>query len=156
MPVFKTSRRLAVSPEIAYAVAADVSAYQEFLPLLQRSNIRGRKLKTPQGEQFDAELAVTYPKLGLAESFISHVQTDAAARRVTARSTDAPFNSIETQWQITAAETGCDVSILIDYSFRNPFLQVAASGLMDMATSKIMSAFEIRALDVQRAASNNS
>lgn len=148
MPVFRTTKRVAVPVDVAFAVAADVAAYKDFLPLLQRSTIRGAKKPTPSGETFDAELAVSYPKLGLSESFISRVETDAAKWTVQARSSDAPFRAIETVWQITPAGDGSDVSIHIDYAFRNPFVQLAAGGLMDMAIGKVMSAFEARAKDV--------
>jgi coenzyme Q-binding protein COQ10 len=148
MPVFRTSKRVAVPVDVAFAVAADVASYKDFLPLLQRSTIRGPKRPTSSGETFDAELAVSYPKLGLSESFISKVETDASKRTVQARSSDAPFRNIETIWQITQSGDGADVSIHIDYAFRNPFIQLAAGGLMDMAIGKVMSAFELRAKDV--------
>lgn len=150
MPVFRTSRRVAVPPDVAFAVAADVGSYKEFLPLLQRSAVRGQKKPTPSGETFDAELAVSYPKLGLTESFVSKVETSSAKRTVQARSNDAPFRNIETIWQITPAGDGAEVSIHIDYAFRNPFIQLAAGGLMDMAISKVMAAFEARALMIHK------
>ena len=58
MPVFQTTRRVAVPPDVAFAVAADVGSYREFLPLLQRSTVRGQKRPTSTGEAFDAELAM--------------------------------------------------------------------------------------------------
>lgn len=156
MPVFRTSRRVAVPPDVAFAVAADVASYKDFLPLLQRSTIRGQKRQATAGETFDAELAVSYPKLGLSETFVSAVETDIAKRTVRARSGDAPFRAIETTWQITPSGDGADVAIHIDYAFRNPLIQLAAGGLMDMAIGKVLAAFEARALAVQRKASANN
>lgn len=153
MPIFQTTRRVAVPPDVAFAVAADVGSYREFLPLLQRSTVRGQKRPTSTGEAFDAELAVAYPKLGLAEAFVSRVETDGQQRTVRAVSSDAPFRAIETIWRVTPAGGSSDVSIRIDYAFRNPLLQIAAGGLMDMAIQKVMAAFEARALSVQRSAS---
>ncbi len=156
MPVFQTTRRVAVPAEVAFAIASDVGSYREFLPLLQRSTIRGARLTTPDGEQFDAELAIAYPKLGLAESFVSRVQTDTAQRTVRATSSDAPFRAIDTLWRITPTGDVADVSIRIDYAFRNPLIQIAAGGLMEMAIQKVMAAFEARAMDFQRKASSSS
>lgn len=156
MPVFEVSKLVGVPPDLAFAVAADVPSYRDFLPLMQRSVVRGARRPTAAGEQFDAELAIAYPKLGLAESFTSRVETDTAGRIVKAVSSDAPFRRIETQWRITPADTGSNVAIRIDYAFRNPLLQLAAGGLMDMAINKVMAAFEARARDLQRKASNNS
>lgn len=156
MPVFQTTRRVAVPADVAFAVASDVGAYREFLPLLQRSTIRGQRTATSAGERFDAELAIAYPKLGLAESFVSQVETDGVERTVRATSADAPFRAIETLWRIVPAGPDSDISIRIDYAFRNPLIQLAAGGLMDMAIQKVMAAFEARAITVQRKASSSS
>jgi coenzyme Q-binding protein COQ10 len=156
MPVFQTSRRVSVDAATAYAVAADVGSYREFLPLMQRSVVRGARVPTDKGQRFDAELAVAYPKLGLSESFVSRVETNDADRSVTAHSTDGPFRAIETEWKITPVGEVCTVAIRIDYAFRNPLIQLAAGGLMEMAIQKVMAAFETRARDVQRKASSNS
>jgi coenzyme Q-binding protein COQ10 len=156
MPVFQTSKLVNVSAATAYAVAADVAAYREFLPLIHRSVIKGQETKTTQGLKFEAELAISYPKLGLAQSFVSQVETDDRQRSVMARSSDGPFRAIETEWRITPAGPGSTVAIRIDYAFRNPLMQLAAGGLMDMAIGKVMAAFEARAMAVQRAASMSS
>jgi len=156
MALFKASRRVAVPADVAFSVAANVAAYKDFLPLLHRSSIRGRKIETEVGGSFEAELAVSYPKLGLAQAFVSRVETNRIERTVSARSNDAPFRAMETKWSITPAATGCDVSITIDYVFHNPLLQIAAGGLMDMAIAKVMAAFEVRAVEVQRTASRSS
>lgn len=156
MPVFQTTRRVHVPADVAYAVASDVGSYREFLPLMQRSTVRGAKQPTDSGETFQAELAIAYPKLGLSESFVSRVETNGVQRTVTAKSTEAPFRAIETLWRITPAGDASDVSIRIDYAFRNPLLQLAAGGLMEMAIKKVMAAFETRAQLVQRKASSSS
>jgi coenzyme Q-binding protein COQ10 len=150
MALFETVRRVPVPPDIAFQVAADVASYRKFLPLLTRSTVRVPRTVTEKGEAFDAELALTFPKLGLSESFVSRVETDNLARTVRARSSEAPFREIETEWRIREAGTGSEVSIRIDYAFRNPFIQLAASGLMDTAITKVMAAFEARALELSR------
>jgi coenzyme Q-binding protein COQ10 len=132
--------------DVAYGVAKDVASYSQFLPLLSRSVIRGRRNSTSKGERFDAELAVVYPKLGLSGSFVSQVETDDTAHTVEARSQDGPFRSLKARWTIRNAPAGSEVEILIEYAFRNPLLQLAAAGVMDMAVSKVMAAFEARAL----------
>ncbi len=146
MPHFTTSRRVAVSPEIAFAVAADVAAYREFLPLLERSQIRGRKAPQGSGESFQADLVVAYAKLGLRESFVSKVVTDAAAGTVTATSSERPFKSLKAVWSIAEAPGGCDVTIAIDYVFSSTMLQLAAGSMMGYASQKIMDAFSAQAL----------
>ena len=151
MPVFKTSRRVAVPPGVAYDVAADVASYKDFLPLLERSLVRGIVGEKDHVKSFNAEVSVGYAKLNLRETFFSQVVCDANERTVTATSQDAPFKGMKTVWTIREIAGQSDVSISIDYSMRSILLQFAITGAMDMAVNKVMTAFETRALSVYRA-----
>lgn len=155
MPFFKTARFVAVPADVAFDVAADVSSYKSFLPLVQRSTVRGAKTSIENGERFDAELAIAFEKLGLHEAFVSRVETDRKARAVKATSSDHPFKSLAATWTIQEKPAGCEVAIEIDYAFRSMILQIAASSLMDLAVQKVMSAFETRALAIYRAAASS-
>jgi coenzyme Q-binding protein COQ10 len=151
MPHFKTSRFVAVPPDVAFSVAADVGSYSSFLPLLERSTIRGAVTEKDGIKSFSAELAVGYAKLGLREAFVSRVVCDVHKKTVTAASKDAPFKDMKTVWSISQRSGGSDVSISIDYAMRNMLIQFAVSGAMDMAVQKVMTAFEVRALSVHKA-----
>ena len=148
MSSFTATRQVGVPAAVAYGVAADVGAYKQFIPLLQRSQIRGVKRIENGCEIFDAELAVAYEKLGVRESFLSHVSCDPQKQTVTATSNDGPFRSMRTQWSFTQAGRATDVSIHIEYSLRNPLIQFAIGGAMSMAVDKIISVFEARAKSV--------
>jgi coenzyme Q-binding protein COQ10 len=145
MPVFKSTRRVAVPPALAFDVAADVASYKTFLPLLERSSIRGAVTEASGVRRFKAELEAGYAKLGLREAFVSDVTADANARTVSAVSEDGPFRSMKTVWSIREANGQSDVAISIEYSMRNPLIQIVVSGAMDMAVAKVMAAFEARA-----------
>jgi coenzyme Q-binding protein COQ10 len=151
MPTFKASRFVAVPPDVAFAVAADVGSYKLFLPLLERSVIRGSVSETDGIRAFSAELAVGYAKLGLREAFVSRVVCDANKRTVTATSQDAPFRDMRTVWSISEKPDSCEVSITIDYAMRNKLIQFAVSSAMDMAVQKVMTAFEARAKSIYSA-----
>jgi coenzyme Q-binding protein COQ10 len=156
MAVFEARRRVAVPPDVAFAVAADVGSYSQFLPLLQRSCVLGEKTPGQHGEMFKAELAVSYPRLGVAGAFTSTVRIDRSLRVVRASSQDTPFRSIETVWKISEANAGCDVAIRIDYTFRNPLLQIATAAAMPSAIEKVMAAFEARARELHNASITSS
>lgn len=145
MPQFKTTRRVAVPTDVAYRVASDVAAYREFLPLLEKSVVRGKPDVVNNISSFTAELAIGYAKLNLRESFISKVTCDADNKTVTATSRDAPFKDMTTVWSIRDVNGQSDVTISIDYSMRSMLLQFAVTGAMDMAVNKVMTAFEARA-----------
>lgn len=156
MPHFRARRLVAVPVGIAYGVAADVAAYKEFLPLLEQSRIVGAVSEEGGSRRFRAELAVGYSKLRLREKFISGVVCDDAKRTVTATSQEPPFRNMKTAWTINDSSGQAEVMIEIDYTMRNPLLQVALAGVMEMAVNKVMAAFEARAKSVYAAASSSS
>jgi coenzyme Q-binding protein COQ10 len=156
MPVFKSRRVVSVPADVAYAVAADVASYRDFLPLLEQSAIVGDVRESDNGRQFRASLTVGYKKLGLREEFVSDVRCDRIARRVTASCNERPFRHMRTVWSVKEDGQRADVEIEIDYSMRNPLLQVALGGVMEMAVNKVMAGFEARAKTVHAAASSSS
>lgn len=145
MPKFSTTRRVSLTVEQAFAIAADVSSYKDFLPLLKRSIIRGKKKRVGEIETFVADLQVAFEKLGLRETFSSQVTSNTADHTVTATSSDGPMKSLKALWKIVGVENGkADVSITVEYTMKNMMLQMVAGGLTDFAAQKIMQAFEDR------------
>ena len=145
MPKFSTNRRVNLSVDQAFAIAADVASYKDFLPLLKRSVIRGERKREGNIETFDADLQVAFEKLGLRENFTSHVVTDSKVHTVTATSADGPMKSLKAVWTIKASPDGqSDVSISVEYTMKSMMLQMVASRLSDFASQKIMAAFEER------------
>lgn len=136
-------------------MASDVAAYSEFLPLLERSDIRGTVSQNDGIKTFNAELAVGYAKLNLREAFFSRVVCDANTKTVTATSQDAPFKNMKTMWTIVEANGQSEVTISIDYAMRSALLQFAIAGAMDIAVNKVMTAFEARAKVVHKASSTS-
>jgi coenzyme Q-binding protein COQ10 len=145
MPQYTATRFVKAHPNAAYAVAADVAAYKDFLPMLLRSTIRGAKQKLGSGEQFLAELVVGYEKLGIRESFVSKVVTDPDARTVTATSSDGPMRTLNASWSVKQAPGGSDVTVVIDYAFNSRMMQMAFGSVLELAAGKIMQSFEQRA-----------
>ena len=144
MSKFSTTRRVDLTVDQAFAIAADVESYKDFLPLLKRSVIRGERKVAGNTTSFDADLQVAVEKLGFTETFTSQVTTDSETHQVTATSSDGPLKSMKTVWNIVAAGTQTDVSITVDYTLKNMMLQLMAGGIADFAAQKIMTAFEER------------
>jgi coenzyme Q-binding protein COQ10 len=145
LPKFSTTRRVNLSVDQAFAIAADVASYKDFLPLLKRSVIRGEKKRVGEIETFDADLQVAFEKLGLRETFTSQVTSNASDNTVTATSSDGPMKSLKAVWKIVGVENSTtDVSITVDYTMKSMMLQMVAGGLTDFAAQKIMQAFEER------------
>jgi coenzyme Q-binding protein COQ10 len=145
MPHFQTTKTLSITAEQAYAIAADVGAYKEFLPLVVRSTIRGERIAVGAGERFDAELVVAYEKFRLRETFVSAVTLEPDAKTVIARSSDGPLKSMETVWRISAlSPTTCEISFKVDYALRSLPLQFMVGQVFEFAVQRIMNAFEER------------
>jgi coenzyme Q-binding protein COQ10 len=141
MPHFGKKRTLTITADQAYAIAADVAAYKEFIPLVQRSTRQG----SGGHENFDAELVVAYDKLRLRETFVSAVTLAPDSRTVTARSSDGPIKHMETVWRITPVSAGsCEVSFTVDYALRSLPMQFMVGQVFDFAVQKIMASFEAR------------
>jgi coenzyme Q-binding protein COQ10 len=150
VPKVSLSRPVAVQPNTAFHVAADVGSYIHFVPLMQRSQVRGVKTRDGDKETFRAELVVSYLPLNLKESFVSDVTVDHHALTVEARSVDGPFKAVRTRWTIQPTGDYCMVTVDIDYTLKSPFMQMAVGGLMPMATDKLLQAFEQRALQMAK------
>ena len=145
MPKFTATRRVDLTVDQAFSIAADVASYKDFLPLLKRSAIRGERKRVGDIETFDADLQVAFEKLGLRETFTSHVTTDAKNNTVTATSTDGPMKALKAVWSIISLDdNGAEVSITVDYTMKSMMLQMVAGGLTDFAAQKVMQAFEDR------------
>ncbi len=145
MSHFTTTRRVNLSADQAFAIAADVGSYKKFLPLLKRSVIRGERRKAGAEISFEADLQVSLEKLGFRESFRSHVVTNNENNTVIATSSDGPLKSLRAVWSIVAAGEGqADVTITIDYILKNMMLQMMAGSMMGFATEKMLQAFEDR------------
>lgn len=144
MPHFTTTKRVNLSAAQAFAIAADVGSYKEFLPLLNRSVVRGERRVDGAEESFDADLQVALEKLSFRETFTSHVVTNSEECTVIATSSDGPLKSLRAVWSIVAAGEGADVTITIDYTLKNMMLQMMAGSMMGFATEKMLQAFEER------------
>ncbi len=150
MKHFTATKQVHVSADVAYGVASDVGSYKDFLPLLKRSTIRGARQKLGDGETFRAELVVAVERLGISESFVSTVVTNPVNRTVEAVSAEGPLHALTVKWSINdVSDRVCAVTIAMDYSFKNSMLQFAAGKVLELATPKIMRAFEDRALAAQ-------
>ncbi|MBG1231566.1 type II toxin-antitoxin system RatA family toxin [Aestuariivirga litoralis] len=145
MAKVSVQRIVPITMDQAFEIAADVASYKEFIPLVTRSTIRGTVNEEGQVKRFAADLMIAVEKLHLHEGFTSQVVTDAAHRTVVATSQDGPVKDLKAVWTMKPMNGGrSQVSIEIDYHFRNFLLQLAAGRLMDHAVAKVLHAFEER------------
>lgn len=145
MAFLRVEKNVALSADQAFAIASDVASYKDFVPMVNRSTIRGDVLRQGNISEFSADLSVAYDRMNINESFTSHVVTDSGTKIVTATSDHGPVKSLQAVWKIVSLSPNqSNISVEIDYQFKNMLLQVAAGGFMKIGAQRILDAFELR------------
>ncbi len=145
MAFLRVEKNVALSADQAFAIAADVASYKDFVPMVKRSTIRGEVLHEGAIKKFSADLEVAIDRMNIHESFTSYVVADADEKTVSATSEHGPVKSLQAVWKIVALTPGqSNISVEINYQFKNMVMQIAAGGFMKMGAQRILEAFEQR------------
>jgi coenzyme Q-binding protein COQ10 len=149
MTKVSVSRVVPYTADQVYHIAADVSNYRKFLPLVRASTVSNRQ-KHPNGlETFDAAMTVTYKKLKIDETFVSRVEADPMQKTVKSTSDRPPVKHLTSIWTMKDLPGGkCRIDYFLDYQLKSRALQFFMSGIFDLAMRKIFSAFEARAKEL--------
>ena len=150
MAKFSVVRRMPYSARQLFALASDVAAYPEFVPLCREASIWNERQDGPHAHTFNASLLIVYDKLKLQETFVSDVSTDDEALTIQAMSDKGPVKRLENTWRFVdiAGTSESDVEVSIDYEMSSRVLQFAMSTMFDYAVRNMMAAFEQRARDI--------
>jgi coenzyme Q-binding protein COQ10 len=144
MAQVNVKRVVALTPDQAFAIAADVANYPRFIPGLAAARIEGTSTQSGSVKRFAATLDIAAGPLG-TQNFTCSVEADAAARQVTATSQDGPLKALTCVWTFAPLPgTRCTATVNIDYEFKSKLFQLGASALMDKAVARVMDAFERR------------
>lgn len=138
MPRHSEKRTLPYSPEVFYAIVADVGRYPEFLPWVLDADIIK---KTDQG--FLADLTVGYKFFQdtyTSEVILTHNE------RVEIRYIKGPFKHLENYWIFSpSSSNGVTVEFFIDFEFQSSLFQTMIQTVFTEAIKKMITAFEERA-----------
>src|ERR671921_2939537 len=122
MPTFRTTRRVAHTPQQMFDLVAEVDAYPEFVPLCEELRVR-RRVQSGEGiETLVAEMSVGYK--AIRERFTSRVTLDRPRLRILVEYVDGPFSYLENRWIFRSAPGGCTVEFSIDYEFKSAALRL--------------------------------
>jgi coenzyme Q-binding protein COQ10 len=146
MTSFSVTRHVPYTADQVFAIASDVASYRHFLPLMKRSEVFNAKDNPDGTREFDAELTISYKKLGISETMRSRVVVNDAEKLVVASSRkDGPIDHLDAKWRIRPEVNGASINLDINYTMKSRSLQFLMSGMFDLMMRKIMSAFEERA-----------
>ncbi len=141
MPKFNVTRKYSHSAEDLFAVAADVPAYHNFVPLVRISRVWDRKQNADGTESFKAALTIVYKRLNMRETIESDMVVDPKTRTITATSSDGILSSMHSVWKVNALPGGgAEVEMDVDYTMKSKMMQVLVSGMFDLALRKIANA----------------
>jgi coenzyme Q-binding protein COQ10 len=146
MPRHAETRHLPHGADQMYALVADVARYPEFLPWTAAARVRS---VTDLGDHqvMLADLVVSFRVF--RESFVSKVtlwpDLGQGLRAIDTEYIEGPFKHLQSRWEFRPAASGCDVSFVVDFEFRNRLLQGAAGLFFNEAMHQIVRAFEKRA-----------
>jgi coenzyme Q-binding protein COQ10 len=143
MPTFRTTRRVAHTPQQMFDLVADVDAYPEFVPLCEELRVR-RRVQSGEGiETLVAEMSVGYK--AISERFTTRVTLDHPRLRILVEYVNGPFSYLENRWSFLPAQGGSDVEFYITYEFKSRALGLLMGAVFDRAFRKFAEAFEERA-----------
>ena len=128
-----------------YDLVADVDRYPEFLPWNSAARIRSRSKRDDGSEVIEADLVISFKVF--RERFGSRVTLWPAALKIDTEYLDGPFRYLNNGWAFRDLdEGGCTVDFHVDFEFRSAILQRVIGVVFGEAMSRIVRAFETRAL----------
>jgi coenzyme Q-binding protein COQ10 len=143
MPTFRTTRRVAHTPQQMFDLVADVDSYPEFVPLCEELRIR-RRVQSGEGiEILVAEMSVGYK--AISERFTTRVTLDRPRLRILVEYVNGPFSYLENRWSFVPTPGGSDVEFYITYEFKSRALGLLMGAMFDRAFRRFAEAFEERA-----------
>ena len=125
-----------------YDLVSDVANYPKFLPWTAAARIRST---SDQGDHLEmlADLVISFKVF--RETFGSRVLLWPEIKKIDTAYLDGPFKYMESKWQFTEADNGCNVSFEVDFQFKNKLLQGAAGLFFQEAMHQVVRSFESRA-----------
>ena len=138
MTAHSESRVVPYPATLMYRVVADVEHYPEFLPW-----VTALRLLSRDAGLLRAEMLVGFGPF--REKYTSRITLDPAARTVDVAAIKGPFRQLENHWHFTPEGENCRIDFSIDFEFRNPLLQAAASHAFEKVLLKMTDAFVARA-----------
>ena len=144
MQRFSKSIRVPYRPADCFALVADIARYPDFIKWITAMRVSGQRELGPGLHECQGEAVVGFK--GFVERFTTDVVADEAAARVTASLVRGPFRKLFAEWRITeSVQSTSDISLSLDYEFRNPVIGFLAAANHDLAVDRILNSFLLEA-----------
>ena len=146
MPKHELTRVSKYSARQMFDMAADVAAYDQFLPLVKDSSIFDLQDEIDGILKFKGRLQVAKESLGIAETFTSDVTADKNKLSIISTSTSGPVKKLINTWQFVDLPGGGSQSrLVLDYEVSNLPMRMLMKASSSILMEKLTQAFEKRA-----------
>jgi coenzyme Q-binding protein COQ10 len=140
MPRFTKSIRVPYGRAECFQLVSDIAKYPDFIRWITAMRVSDAREVQPGVTECQGEAVVGFK--GFVERFTTQVVADEPAARVTASLVRGPFRKLFAEWRIFETSGGAsDISLEIDYEFRNPVIGFLAAANHDLAVNRILDAF---------------
>jgi ribosome-associated toxin RatA of RatAB toxin-antitoxin module len=140
MPVICQSERLMASPEVVFEIIAAVERYPEFVPWCTAA---WQETLTPNQALATIEVAA-----GPFHEQLTTRNTLDAPRSLAMELISGPFRHLHGGWQLASCAEGTEVTLTLDFAFRNRLLAMTVSRSMDRVSGRLIAAFRQRVEEV--------
>lgn len=139
MPRFSKTIRVPYTKEQAFALVSDIASYPDFIKWITAMRVSEVAQRDDGITACVGDAVVGFK--GFVERFSTQVLADPQTGSVKAALIKGPFRRLDAEWLITEVDRGCDVSLSIDYEFRNFVIAMLAAANHDIAVNRILEAF---------------
>ena len=138
MVKYSVNKKLNYSNKQMFDLISDVTKYPEFLPWCKNSNIYNKS-----NDIFYSDMEIGFNLI--KETFTSKV-TLVESAKVHSEAVSGPFKKMNNIWEIDyISDKECEINLIIEFEFKSFILQNIIGQLFELASKKMITAFEQRA-----------
>tara|TARA_B100000700_G_C14999477_1_gene835577 strand:- start:969 stop:1403 length:435 start_codon:yes stop_codon:yes gene_type:complete len=135
---YKISKELNYSAKQMFDLIIDIEKYPEFLPWCKSTNIYNKNYNI-----FYSDMEIGFNLI--KEKFTSKV-TVSDSKKIHSEAINGPFNKMNNLWEIKKiSEDKCLITLNVEFDFRSFLLKNLMGKLFEVASTKMIDAFEDRA-----------
>lgn len=146
MPKHELKRTSKYTARQMFDIAADVSSYHQFLPLVHKSEVFDIAEDDNGISRFKGRMIVKKQSLNINQSFVSDVVADSNSLTIVSTANDGPIKSLVNAWKFfDLPEGGSQSEMVLDYQVSNFAMRMMIKASSGIVMDKLTEAFEKRA-----------
>jgi coenzyme Q-binding protein COQ10 len=134
MPDLFLERHVPHLPHLMFGLVNDLARYPSFVPNCKAMDVR----QQPDGTTL-ARMTIAFGPM--TQSYTSRVVADPKTMTIVAKSTDGPFDYLDSTWRFEPEGEGTRVRFDIDFKFANPLIAAVAEPAFASKQDEIIDAF---------------